>query len=310
MYTWTRINHRPLVRRLAAALALVCLYGCASAPQGAPDAITSDPVALDAAFPAASRAVTIMSRGSPMNGRVLMAQGAGPHPTVLLLHGLPGIELNFDIAHSIRRAGWNVVTFHYRGSWGSGGEYSIRNAIEDVGSAMTYIRGSAATPATRTDAANIVIIGHSVGGFAGLTHGAGDPAVKAIAAISPADVGLMGQRFGANPEARGRALNAFSSGTSIKVSSPEQFVQDWIAAGPELGMPKLAGRLAKKSLLVVGSKRDVVTPMADHYTPLVSALRTSGATDLTEAVMDSDHSYSDHRIALSRAVLSWLAKQR
>lgn len=45
-----------------------------------------------------------------------MAAGAGPHPTVLLLHGLPGNEQNVDLAQSIRRAGWNVLTLHYRGS--------------------------------------------------------------------------------------------------------------------------------------------------------------------------------------------------
>ena len=47
--------------------------------------------------------------------------GAGRRPTVVLLHGLPGNEKNLDLAQAIRRAGWNVVTFNYRGSWGSPG---------------------------------------------------------------------------------------------------------------------------------------------------------------------------------------------
>jgi len=36
-----------------------------------------------------------------------------------LLHGLPGYESSGDLAQSIRRAGWNVVFFHYRGTWGT-----------------------------------------------------------------------------------------------------------------------------------------------------------------------------------------------
>jgi uncharacterized protein len=35
---------------------------------------------------------------------------------VLLAH-----QRNLDLAHAMRRAGWNVVFFHYQGAWGSGG---------------------------------------------------------------------------------------------------------------------------------------------------------------------------------------------
>jgi pimeloyl-ACP methyl ester carboxylesterase len=53
-----------------------------------------------------------------LNAVLYIAAGEGPHPNVLLLHGLPGNEQNIDLAQSMRRAGWNVLTFHYRGSWG------------------------------------------------------------------------------------------------------------------------------------------------------------------------------------------------
>lgn len=48
---------------------------------------------------------------------VYTAAGEGLHPTVLLLHGIPGCERNFDLAQSLRRAGFHVRTFHYSGSW-------------------------------------------------------------------------------------------------------------------------------------------------------------------------------------------------
>ncbi|MDO8912512.1 MAG: hypothetical protein Q8N10_08825 [Phenylobacterium sp.] len=32
-----------------------------------------------------------------------------------------GNEKNLDLAQAVRRAGWNAVTFNYRGSWGSPG---------------------------------------------------------------------------------------------------------------------------------------------------------------------------------------------
>jgi pimeloyl-ACP methyl ester carboxylesterase len=56
-----------------------------------------------------------------MNALFYLAGGPGPHPTIVLLHGFPGNEQNLDLAQSIRRAGWNVLTLHYRGAWGSPG---------------------------------------------------------------------------------------------------------------------------------------------------------------------------------------------
>jgi len=44
-----------------------------------------------------------------MNAIVYEAQGAGPHPTVVLLHGFPGNEQNLDLAQAIRRADWLAV---------------------------------------------------------------------------------------------------------------------------------------------------------------------------------------------------------
>ena len=39
-----------------------------------------------------------------------IAAGAGPHPTMLLLHGLPGNERNLDLAQAARRAAKVALT--------------------------------------------------------------------------------------------------------------------------------------------------------------------------------------------------------
>lgn len=44
--------------------------------------------------------------------RWFVAAGAGPHPTMLLLYGFPGTELNLDLARAVQRAGWNVLAIH------------------------------------------------------------------------------------------------------------------------------------------------------------------------------------------------------
>src|SRR5919201_4500441 len=91
------------------------------APPQAPPAVVSDPPP-DPTFPAAMGWPDISSHGAKLYSVIYIAAGAGPHPTVLMLHGFPGNEKNLDLAHSIRRAGWNVLVPFYRGAWGSGGK--------------------------------------------------------------------------------------------------------------------------------------------------------------------------------------------
>ena len=86
-----------------------------------------------------------------MNALFFLAAGAGPHPTMLLLHGLPGNERNLDLAQAVRRAGWNVLTFTYRGAWGSEGDFSISNAFEDTRAAMDFLRSDEAISAYGID---------------------------------------------------------------------------------------------------------------------------------------------------------------
>ncbi len=73
-----------------------------------------------------------------------IAAGAGPHPVVVLLHGFPGNEKNLDLAQAIRREGWDVLYFDYRGSWGTKGAFSFTHSMEDAQAAVAYAARSGA----------------------------------------------------------------------------------------------------------------------------------------------------------------------
>ena len=45
-----------------------------------------------------------------------------------------------DLAQSVRRAGWNVLLFHYRGTWGAPGSFSQSSAIEDMAEVVRFLR--------------------------------------------------------------------------------------------------------------------------------------------------------------------------
>jgi pimeloyl-ACP methyl ester carboxylesterase len=103
--------------------ATLLLTLCASAQAAQ---LTGDPQP-DPQYPPAMAELTILSNGSRMPALLYQANGAGPHPTVLLLHGFPGNEKNLDIAQVLRRDGFNVLFFHYRGAWGTEGTTQSTN---------------------------------------------------------------------------------------------------------------------------------------------------------------------------------------
>src|SRR3569833_2546426 len=117
---------------------LAALVVMGFAAQAAPQAEIADPP-IDKAQPPAMAYVRIPSGGDLINGVLYTASGAGPHPTLLLLHGFPGNEQNLDLAQAVRRAGWNVLTLHYRGSWGSEGKFSFAISAEDADAASGWL---------------------------------------------------------------------------------------------------------------------------------------------------------------------------
>src|SRR5258708_5825467 len=111
-------------------LLFVLIIAISAAAEPLSPAIVSDPVP-DKAFPPQMVAVAIPSHGATINGVIYVPSGSGPHPALVLFHGFPGNEQNLDLAQAARRAGWTVLTLHYRGSWGSAGAFSFSNAVED-----------------------------------------------------------------------------------------------------------------------------------------------------------------------------------
>jgi predicted alpha/beta-fold hydrolase len=101
---------------------LAAIFPVMASAQSVPPAIFTDRPS-DAAHPATMTVLHIPTHGVQNNGLVYQPSGAGPHPTLVICHGLPGNEKFLDLAQAVRRAGWNAVTFNYRGSWGSPGAF-------------------------------------------------------------------------------------------------------------------------------------------------------------------------------------------
>jgi uncharacterized protein len=295
-----------LYRLLSVASLLCASFSFALRAQQLPSAITTDP-APDKANPAVMETFQIPSHGVMLNALAYIATGAGPHPVVILLHGFPGNEKNLDLAQTIRRAGWDVLYFDYRGSWGSPGNFSFAHSIEDTQSAIAFLRDPANAKKLRADPAYIVLIGHSMGGFMARYTAAQDPAIKAVGLISAADMGV--DRMQSIPaDHRSEAILPLAEHLAaegmapLAGCTPESLAQEVVTNATAWNVPNLAPKLATRPILVLTSD-DGLAPSNDAF---VQALHKAGNNNVTAIHMTTDHSYSDHRIALQQAVLQTL----
>ena len=277
----------------AAALAAPAL---AAKPAPLPAAIYTDP-APDKAHPARMEVLHIPSGGVEINGVAYLASGAGLHPTLVLCHGWPGNEKNLDLAQAVRRAGWNVVTFNYRGSWGSAGTFRFAQNPEDASAVLAYLRAPANAVKLQVDTSRIAIAGHSMGGWVTAMVAGKDQGLLGAGLISAAN---MGQMHGLD---RAGLIQLASENTeTLADTSPDRMVDELIAGSDAFDFLRAAPGLAKTSLLVLSSD-DGLAPQTDA---LIAAVRANGGTRVTAVHVATDHSWSDSRIKLQAQVIRWL----
>jgi pimeloyl-ACP methyl ester carboxylesterase len=258
--------------------------------------------------PASMESFQIPSHGALLNAFVYVAAGAGPHPLVVLLHGFPGNERNLDLAQDIRRAGWDVLYFDYRGSWGSTGDFSYTHGIEDTAAAVSYLRSPAMAKLMRLDPTRIVLIGHSMGGFMAVQDAAADPSILAIGLISAADLGgripqpLPKEREHATVKALSAAYDREGM-DPINGCTPEELAHDTLANAAQWRfMAKVASLESRPALIVTSDDA-----YAREEETFAAALRRAGNTRVATLHLPTDHVYSDQRGPLSAAILRWLA---
>jgi uncharacterized protein len=290
--------------RFSSRLAVLALLWLGGQPLPAqtttPDAVVADPP-TDKASPPELAVFTVPSHGTDLDAWLYVACGPNVYGTVILAHGLPGYEMNADLAQSIRRAGWNVVLFHYRGTWGVPGPFSQSSAIEDTAAVVRFLREPANAARYRADPKRLILIGHSFGGFIAGYEAVHDPDVNAVAMIAAVNLGTIN----ADPNERHARLKRWetqlhpvrgATATGL-FAEAERHAKDW-------DYVQWAEALHTRPVLLVEADDQNRADME----ALGSALRQKGAVALEQVSVSTDHSFSDHRIALQAIVIRWLEK--
>jgi pimeloyl-ACP methyl ester carboxylesterase len=270
-----------------------------------PSAVVSDPI-VDRVHPPWSAQVLVPSHGSGMNGLFYIAGGPGPHPTIILLHGFPGSEQNLDLAQAIRRGGWNVLTFHYRGSWGSPGVFTIGHVLEDTDAAVSFVRRGDIAENFGIDTKKIVLGGHSMGGFASAAHARNDVGLLGVLLLDAWNVGVTGDELSKVSGAKRAALAATvfaDMGHSLRGATPMSLAEEIVSHRADWNYMSWDNGLAHRPLLVIGAS----LTFGEGNRQLADAVTRAGGK-VTSVTLQSDHGFQDHRIALAAEVVNWLQK--
>jgi pimeloyl-ACP methyl ester carboxylesterase len=255
----------------------------------------------DVAVSASMKHPLIPSHGNNLLSVFYLAEGSSPHPTVVLFHGFPGFEQNLDLAQALRRAGWNVLAVHYRGSWGVGGTFSFLHSVEDADATIAFLMDPKIAAQYRIDTTHIVAMGHSMGGFMAASAAAHNPGVREAILLSAWNIGAPRSSEAEEAKALAGGENlAPISGADGTTLAHEEFTHR-----EQLDMTSLAPAISPKPVLIVTANDG-----SDQFaTPFSAALRSAGDTRVRSVHFESDHAYSGKRLELIQCVLNFLQSE-
>jgi pimeloyl-ACP methyl ester carboxylesterase len=269
-----------------------------------------DPLYEDKHYQADQSFVSMNSHGSKIFGVMYTAQGIAKHPTMILLHGFPGTERNFDLAHAFRRAGWNTFVFHYRGSWGSHGVFSFHNVLEDVKVALEFIRSKDSIEKYHIDIDNIALFGHSMGGFASLMTACEDINIKACIAVAPYNLGEVGNLIKKDNDQMDIAKNMFEECiVPLNVANVDILFDEMITNNKIWNLNDKVSQFSENNVLLIAGSRDADATPEIHYQPLVEAFSLNKKANFENYLIDSGHSFQDKRIELTEIIGDWLERK-
>ena len=286
---------------LLAALLAIAAPACADARHPTAS-VTVDPP-RDSRLPARNQQLIIRSGGSDMNALLFAAQGQEPKPTMILLHGLPGNERNLDLAQALRRVGWNVLTFTYRGAWGSAGDFSLTKAVADAQAALDFARSPEGAK-MGIDPRRLVIGGHSMGGGVATLVAARNQGLAGLVLLDAWNIGATAKEIAAGGEqARAQFIaEADDFGHALAGATPASLADELAGFDGRWNLLSTTESLRAMPVLDIYAKQGI----AAHNVALVAALKRAGNLRVTGIEFDSDHAFADHRIKLAQTIADWL----
>jgi len=283
----------PFICSIILSISFLSFLQLSSSAQTGYDPLSQDPIIKDSIYPGI-KAIKVNSANSNLNVLEYYPTGKGPHPTLILLHGYPGMSGNVDIATTLSRAGWNVVFFRYRGSWGMPGEFSFQNCVEDAVTIVNYFKTNA--KAMNVDTSQIALFGHSMGGWVALKAATRLPFVKKVFVLSTWDI----YKSVINAKTKGTLDNNYKEAegyTELKIASGKLLYEPVLNDSTAFILSNAGSKLVNKKLFFLdehNNNKYIIDSFKQHI------------PNIKYDVWKSDHSFTYTRVAMLRKLLSFL----
>ncbi len=251
----------------------------------------------EAVEPAHGTYLVFESHGSRLFGRLLLPDFFDKEsrcPVVVMLHGHPGGDKNLDIGEALRAKGFAVAVFSYRGVWGSHGDYLLSHNIEDVISAVDYLRQNAAT--YRLDPEKVFLFGHSMGGFSAVNAMARGLQVSGAVLMAPYDAGYKylydRPNFDGVMASKNRGYFHLASENALEEDAAEN-AESW-------NFRNLISKLDKNiPYCFIDGTKDTTS---EHMVPVVDEMKKAGF-QVSHHLLEDGHMFPLHRATIARIAL-------
>jgi uncharacterized protein len=258
------------------------------------DSIVLRDITWEKSSPAGFIELAIPSGNSIMQGFIYKANGAQKHPTLLLLHGFPGNERNLDLAQVVRAHGWNVIYFNYRGAWASQGKFSFKNCVEDVGNVVEFCKKY--QDSLQIDTSNIVLFGHSMGGWVCLKALQQLTGIKKGFALSTWNIYGDFKNVKTAEQINKKVKEA---GEIFVLNTPTKAIFEAVTREPDYyNLATDASTLSGKQIIMLDEH--------DNNKELAAFIKGSNKSYFNYEVWHTDHSFTNKRISLINTVLAFL----
>ncbi|MDR6846299.1 alpha/beta fold hydrolase [Flavobacterium granuli] len=260
------------------------------------DNIVLKDLTWDKTAPAGMLELEIPSANSQLPAMMYTANGKEKHPTLLLLHGMPGNEKSLDIAQAVRAHGWNVIYFNYRGSWGTSGKFDFKNCVEDTKNVVAFCNKY--QDSLRIDTKNIVLFGHSMGGFVCLKALEQLPQIKKGFALSAGDFYYDLKTF-PDEKALTATVTKYPNYKSLNSTTLEIYLSAY-RERPYYNLETDVKALKDKQIIMLDEH--------EWNKELAATIKSQNPKYFDYQVWDTDHSFTNKRASLTNLVLSFLDK--
>lgn len=256
----------------------------------------------EAVEPAHGAYITFDSHGSRIFGRIILPDFFDKEsrcPVVLMLHGHPGGDKNWDIAEALRANGFAVAVISYRGVWGSHGDYLLSHNIEDVIATVDFLREKA--DEYRLDPNRVYLFGHSMGGFSALNAMARGLQVSGAVLMAPYDAGS--QYLYNRPNFDG--VMACKARGYFTLASENALEEDAAAHAEQWNFRNLMASWSKDvPMAFIDGTKDTTS---QHMGPIVEEMQKAGFR-VTYHLLEDGHMFPLHRATIARIAIEHFSK--